>query len=411
MNCMLTLFKFLNLTFFLAISELLERTQSLEDTARKLADFNDNLRELAHSLGRCEDKLKTHDALGGASKDPKLLERIKNLREETAALKLPLQTVKQQASDLVTQASENGADASSLQDDVDALADRLEDLTSRLDDRCSDLQSAATAVTQFNDQVKGLTHNLSGLEEELDAMKPPAREVKVVRTQIDETSKLIRKISKAGEDVAQAVEAGEELVDSGFAADVSATREQVEILQRQFGRLDERAKGREEALESALQRLESFYEVHTAIVREISEVWEETKRFKAVGTEVEAIRNQQEEFRHFHASNIEGLTGQVDDCNKSGQGLIQSASPGVNTTTLEKDLEKMNEKWNELKEKLNERQRKLDVALLQTGKFQEALDGLAKWLADTEEMVANQKPPSADYKVVKAQLQEQKVCK
>jgi len=60
---------------------------------------------------------------------------------------------------------------------------------------------------------------------------------------------------------------------------------------------------------------------------------------------------------------------------------------------------------------LNERDRKLDVGLLQSGKFQEALDGLAKWLADTEEMVANQKPPSADYKVVKAQLQEQKVCK
>lgn len=58
---------------------------------------------------------------------------------------------------------------------------------------------------------------------------------------------------------------------------------------------------------------------------------------------------------------------------------------------------------------LNERDRKLDVGLLQSGKFQEALAGLAKWLTDTEDMVANQKPPSADYKVVKAQLQEQKV--
>lgn len=53
----------------------------------------------------------------------------------------------------------------------------------------------------------------------------------------------------------------------------------------------------------------------------------------------------------------------------------------------------------------------MDAALIQSGKFQEALDGLAKWLTDTEEMVANQKPPSADYKVVKAQLQEQKFLK
>jgi dystonin len=30
-------------------------------------------------------------------------------------------------------------------------------------------------------------------------------------------------------------------------------------------------------------------------------------------------------------------------------------------------------------------------------------------MADTEELVANQKPPSAEFKVVKAQIQEQKV--
>lgn len=69
----------------------------------------------------------------------------------------------------------------------------------------------------------------------------------------------------------------------------------------------------------------------------------------------------------------------------------------------------MNDKWNALKEKTNERERRLDVGLLQSGKFAEALAGLEKWLADTEDMVNNQKPPSADYKVVKAQLQEQKV--
>lgn len=43
------------------------------------------------------------------------------------------------------------------------------------------------------------------------------------------------------------------------------------------------------------------------------------------------------------------------------------------------------------------------------GKFQDALEPLLSWLADTEELIANQKPPSAEYKVVKAQIQEQKV--
>lgn len=124
---------------------------------------------------------------------------------------------------------------------------------------------------------------------------------------------------------------------------------------------------------------------------------------------MDSIRAQQEDFRKFRAKTVEPLSQNVDECNRMGQTLIQSAASGVNTSTLEKDLEKMNEKWNDLKERMNDRERRLDVGLLQSGKFQEALDGLAKWLTDTEEMVANQKPPSADYKVVKAQLQEQKV--
>lgn len=40
---------------------------------------------------------------------------------------------------------------------------------------------------------------------------------------------------------------------------------------------------------------------------------------------------------------------------------------------------------------------------------QETLERLLLWVADMEELVSNQKPPSAEAKVVKAQLEEQKV--
>ena len=48
-------------------------------------------------------------------------------------------------------------------------------------------------------------------------------------------------------------------------------------------------------------------------------------------------------------------------------------------------------------------------ALLHCGRFQDALESLLSWMGDTEELVANQKAPSAEFKVVKAQIQEQKV--
>ncbi|XP_017784158.1 PREDICTED: dystonin isoform X28 [Nicrophorus vespilloides] len=392
-------------------NDLLDRTQSLEDQARKLMDFNENLRDLQHGLERCEDKLASHDSLGGAAKDPKLLDRIKTLRDEVGNLSKPFQACKQQANDLSQEAQEHGIDGNHLLDEVDNVGDRINELQCKLDDRCADLQSAATAVTQFNDQVKELTHDLSGLEAELDSMKPPGRDVKTVRDQIDDVSKLVNKLNKAADDVNFAISAGERLVDSGFAPDTAQTRQQVDTLKKQLSKLDDRARGRELELDNMLKKLDNFYMIHSAVIDDIQDASEEVRKLKPVGTDVEAIRAQQQDIKRFRAKTVDPLGKNVDECNRLGQGLIQSAAPEVNTNNLEKELERMNDRWNNLKERMNDRERRLDVALLQSGKFQEALDGLDKWLTDTEELVENQKPPSADYKVVKAQLQEQKFLK
>jgi len=61
-------------------------------------------------------------------------------------------------------------------------------------------------------------------------------------------------------------------VDSGFAPDTAATREQVESLRRQLGRLEERGRNRESELDKTLQRLEDFYQNLNNVFEEISDV-------------------------------------------------------------------------------------------------------------------------------------------
>lgn len=74
---------------------------------------------------------------------------------------------------------------------------------------------------------------------------------------------------------------------------------------------------------------------------------------KPVGSEVEVIKSQQDEFAQFRHSTVDPISTSVSELNRTGQGLIQSAASGVNTSTLEKDLEKMNDRWNALKDKVN----------------------------------------------------------
>ena len=51
----------------------------------------------------------------------------------------------------------------------------------------------------------------------------------------------------------------------------------------------------------------------------------------------------------------------------------------------------------------------MEVALLQSGKFSEALESILAWLSDAEELVSgNVRPLTTDYKLLKTQAQEQK---
>ncbi|KAM8712590.1 hypothetical protein ACLKA7_012999 [Drosophila subpalustris] len=392
-------------------NDLIARAHEIENCSRRLGDFNDELRNLDHSLGRCEDRLAAHDALGGAAKDPKLLERVKAIREELTNLSKPLQSLKALAKDISAEARAAGGDADHLTSEVDGLADRLSELQGRLDDRCGELQSAATAVSQFNEQMKSLGIDLNDLETEVEKLSPPGREIKIVQQQLDDVGKLQNKLDRLVGRLEDAERAADVLVDAGFAADTTQTREQISTLRKTLGRLDNRVRDHEDNLQSTLKALREFYDIQSQTLDDIKDVSDEFKRMKPVGSELDQIRRQQEDFRNFRERKVEPLAVNVDKVNVAGRDLVRSAGSGVSTNIIEKDLEKLNDRWNDLKERMNERDRRLDVALLQSGKFQEALAGLSKWLSDTEEMVANQKPPSCDYKVVKAQLQEQKFLK
>lgn len=390
---------------------LLERSQSLEDIAQRLAEFNELLRDAQHAMQRCEDRLSSHDALGPAARDSKLLDRIRTLLDEVVQLEKGVDRVQHHAAGLVADASSQGSDASHIEDQASSLAQRYTDLRARLEDRCSTLEAASEAVSAFNEHVKAVAGDLSALESELDSMTPPGRDLNTLHGQLDQTNHFLAKLEARQAEVDAVAQDGQSLVSEGHTPDAQGTRDQLESLRKQAARLEDRAKNRLDELEKTLARVENFYELYSNIMHHIDEASSEERAFKPIGGDVEFVRQQQEEFRQFRQELIDPLGRDLEEANRCGQGLVQSAANGVSTVTLESDMEKMNDRWNNLKEKLNDRERRLDVAFLQSGKFQEALQGLSKWLSDTEEMVANQKPPSADYKVVKAQLQEQKFLK
>ncbi|XP_017463645.1 PREDICTED: microtubule-actin cross-linking factor 1 isoform X3 [Rhagoletis zephyria] len=391
-------------------NDLITKTQDIENCSRRLSDFNDNLRNLDHAVSRCEDRLAAHDALGGAAKDPKLLERVKAIRDELTKLEKPLNELKAMAKTISLESQSAGGEAGHLGDDVDGMFDRVSDLKARLSDRFDELQFAASTISKLNEQIKYILSDLNKLEQEIENLSPPGREVDVVRSQLKDTAGVNSKLEQISNLVNDMERASSTLIDSGITTE-NQIPAQISSIRNTINRLDIQSRNHERNLQGALKALIEYFDNKALVLGELRSVKREFDNFKPVSSELDQIRRQQQDFRDFRNLKVEPLSQNIVKVNNAGRDLVRSAGSGVSTVVIEKDLEDLNDNWNNLKELMNDRERRLDVALLQSGRFQEALSGLSKWLFDTEEMVANQKPPSSDYKVVKAQLQEQKFLK
>ena len=382
-----------------------DRAQAIADVLAKLGDFNEDVRDLGNGLGRVEDKMK---ALDSAPRDAKTLDAIRGLLDDANGLDKLFGKVRKTGDDLMADADHLGSDASNIRDTVGDLGDRLGGLRDKLEDRINDLRNAGAAVAEFNDRVKDLNNALSMLDDELGKMGPVARDLETLHRQLDEVHSFLERVVRKRKEVEDCGRVADEVIRQGFAPNARELKDTVVGLGRQLDKLDQRAHSRERDVDAMIGKVQAFYSHYESTLHGIQEVSAEERSFGAIGGDVESIKQQQEEFRQFQRRAVEAVAKEVEKTNREGQGLIQSAASGVNTSQMERDLERLNELWNGLKQAVAERDRKLERGLLQSGKFQEALNGLLSWMDEMDGMIANQKPPSSDYKVIKAQVQEQK---
>ncbi|CAO1430403.1 unnamed protein product, partial [Diamesa serratosioi] len=375
----------------------------------KLMDYNDQFKQLSNLVQRNEDAFDSLDKLHGvAGKDPKSLDKIKSIQEDNAELKKSFQNVRLLVENIATETRSAGYNSDNLYGELELLSDRILTLQSRLDERIKDLQIASNAVAQFTESVNHITVDLQSLENEVDALSSPGRELKIVKAQLENATDLMGKIEDLNARIGEIESNGGAMIGKGFVSRPSEIHEPIEQIKRKRSRLDSRTREYLDTIQKALNMLKKFYDDYKIATNEISQIDIDLNKIKSVGSEAQQIRLQQQEFQTFRKQVVDPMDKKVDNLNDLGQDLIRSAQDNVSTVTLEADLEKLVQNWNSIKERVSERDRKLDQALLQTGKFQDALKGLINWLKDSEDMINNQKSPSIDYKVVKAQLQEQK---
>uniref|UniRef100_A0A8C2BDI7 Microtubule actin crosslinking factor 1 n=1 Tax=Cyprinus carpio TaxID=7962 RepID=A0A8C2BDI7_CYPCA len=402
------------------LSERLQgRTAQLEELGSRLKEFEDGRLAVERRLEAAKHQIEVQEALGPQACSNKSLERLRSQQEllnsvqpQVVYLRNLAQGLLQDAPE-ISRAGEDGGQRL-LQQARDTEKDFIYLHVSLLfppqtEQCCSSLESRLQGVGEVQSRVRDVFSRLADLDDELDSLSPVGRDADSLASQADAVRGFLSRLDALRAELeSHGGECTTMLRREGSSPDLLALRRETEALSRQAGKLAERGQNRLALIEAAEERVKEFYGRLADLQGLLGRAEEALNTQAVVGTEVEVIKQQLQEFK-VGKELIDSIQPKLQHVNAVGQGLIQSAAKHTDTQALEHDLETTNLCWNSLNKRVAERIAQLQEALLHCGKFQDALEPLLSWLSDTEELIANQKPPSVEYRVVKAQIQEQKL--
>ncbi|NXD67936.1 DYST protein, partial [Eolophus roseicapillus] len=402
--------KVLNQKVNVVTEQLHKKRECLEDMAQRLKEFQESSRETEKQLKSAKEHLEAHDSLGPQSFSNKHLTMMQAQQKALQALKPHVDLAKKLAQDLVVEASDS-AGVTDLLLQAESLEREYTAVNQQVEDRCSFLETKLQGIGHFQNSIREMFSQFAEFDDELDSMAPVGRDLKVLQSQREDIKCFLKKL----EDLILNTENANKncklmlATEAEASPDLVGIKRDLEALNKQCNKLLDRAKARENEVEGTIGRVEEFYSKLKEFSSLLRRAEEHEESQGPVGMETETINQQLNTFKVFQKEEIEPLQVKQQEVNWLGQGLIQSAAKGSNTENLEHDLEDVNTRWKTLNKKVAQRAAQLQEALLHCGRFQDALESLLSWLIDTEDLVANQKPPSAEFKVVKAQIQEQKL--
>ncbi|XP_077787990.1 microtubule-actin cross-linking factor 1 isoform X5 [Podarcis muralis] len=388
--------------------ELQAKTGSLEEMSQRLKEFQESFRNIEKKLDGTKHQLEIYEALGPQACSTKNLEKLRAQQEVIQALEPQVDYLRNFTRGLVEDAPD-GSDSSHLLSQAEVAQQDFKAVKQKVNECCQLMESKLEGIGQFNNHVREMFSQLADLDDELDSMGSVGRDMDSLQSQAEDVHEFLGKLQRLRLDIQASEEKCRQMLDDEGSPDLIGLKRELETLNKQCGKLNERGKSRLEQVDTTLARVKDFYDK----LKELNYMTATAEDSEAlqwvVGTEVEVISQQLADFKTFQKEQVDPLQAKLQQVNGLGQGLIQSAGKNCDVQGLEHDMEDINTRWNTLNKKVAQRIAQLQEALLHCGKFQDALEPLLSWLADTEELISNQKPPSAEYKVVKAQIQEQKL--
>lgn len=272
------------------------KKESLENISQKIKEFNDLQKEAKGQLESAKRQLEVHSALGVQAYSNKNLTNMKAQQNSLECVHKQIEDLKNLAKTLVVDVPEVDS-VTDLLLQADSLEKDHISVTKEVEDACSALENKLQGIGQFQNSIREMFTSFADLDDELDGMAPVGRDLDTLRDQQSAIKDFVGKLQDLMSNTVNAKESCKKMLESEASPDLLGLKRDLETLNKQCGKLMDRASGRKEQVEDTLSHLEGFYNKVQEFAHKLSEAEKQEESQETVGLETEVINQQLDSFK------------------------------------------------------------------------------------------------------------------